>query len=165
MTYEWEFETAGRSATPPVRRCFRGPMIPIEVVMSRAFTRITQCEKLRNRTLDHIVSSTLRSVQTREVVLRTLHSNLAGIYVDLVNQQKELEVLICEKRNSIPIDSELLQYDLMYEEAANSFKLFGINKDYGDKFIAALKSSNAVLRVAARCAIVLMAANIEMRSL
>jgi hypothetical protein len=140
-------------------------MIPIEVVMSRAFTRVKQAEKIRNRTLDHIVSSTLRPVQTREVILRTLHCNLAGIYVDLVNQQKELETLICEKRNSIPIDNELRQYDLMYEEVANSFRSYGLNKDYGDKFVAALKSSNAVLRVAARCAIVVMAANIEMRNL
>ena len=165
MTYEWEFETAGRPATPPVRRCFRGPMIPLELVMSRALSRVPMAEKVRNRTLDHIVSSSLRSVQTREVVLRTLHSNLSGIYVDLVNQQKELEVLICEKRNSIPIDNELRQYDLLYADAAKSFITFGLNKDYEDKFIAALKSSNAVLRVAARCAIVVMAANIQMRSL
>jgi hypothetical protein len=106
-------------------------------------------------------------VQTREVILRVLHSNLSAMFVDLTNQQKDLEVLICEKRNSIPIDTELLPYELMYREAAASLIPLGINKLYTDKLITAVSSStssNAVLRVAARCAIVVMSAIVEMRS-
>lgn len=164
MTYVWEFETAGRPLFPSARRCFRGPMIPLEVVMAAPFTVVTQAEMLRNRTLTHIVSSSLRPVQTREVILRTLHSNLASIFVDLVNQQKELEVLICEKRNSIPIDEELAQYDLLYRNIADSFSTFGLKKQYGDLFVSALNSTNAVLRVASRCAIIVMSATIEMNS-
>jgi hypothetical protein len=138
-------------------------MIPLEMVMAMPFTRVPNAELLRNRTLDHIVSSPLRAVQTREAILRTLHSNLSAIFVDLVNQQKTLEVLICEKRNSIPVDNELLQYALLYENVAKSFVTFGIKSTYVDLVIASLKSSNAVLRVAARCAIVILSAIIEMR--
>jgi hypothetical protein len=138
-------------------------MIPLEMVMAMPFTRVPNSELLRNRTLDHIVSSPLRAVQTREAILRTLHSNLSAIFVDLVNQQKTLEVLICEKRNSIPVDNELLQYALLYENVAKSFVTFGIKSTYVDLVIASLKSSNAVLRVAARCAIVILSAIIEMR--
>jgi hypothetical protein len=139
-------------------------MIPLEVVLSQPFTVVSQAEMLRNRTLDHIVSVQLRPVQTRELILRTLHSNLAGIFVDLVNQQKQLEVLICEKRNSIPIDEELRQYDLLYQNVAESFTSFGLKKQYGELLVSSLKSSNAVLRVAARCAIIVMAATVEMNS-
>lgn len=163
MTYVWEFETAGRLPEPQYRRCHRGPMIPLEMVMAMPFTRVPNSELLRNRTLDHIVSSPLRAVQTREAILRTLHSNLAAIFVDLVNQQKTLEVLICEKRNSIPVDNELLRYDLLYETVAKSLVNYGIKSNYIDLVIASLKSSNAVLRVAARCAIVILSAIIEMR--
>jgi len=163
MTYVWEFETAGRLPEPEYRRCHRGKMIPLEEVMAARFTRVPNAELLRNRTLDHIVSTSLRAVQTREAILRTLHSNLSAIFVDLVNQQKTLEVLICEKRNSIPIDNELRQYDLLYENVALSFRDYRIKSEYVDMIVASLKSTNAVLRVAARCAIVVMSAIIEMR--
>jgi hypothetical protein len=163
MTYVWEFETAGRLPEPEYRRCHRGKMILLEEVMAARFTRVPNAELLRNRTLDHIVSTPLRAVQTRETILRTLHSNLAAIFVDLVNQQKNLEVLICEKRNSIPIDNELRQYDLLYENVALSFSNYRIKAEYVGMIVASLKSTNAVLRVAARCAIVVMSAIIEMR--
>jgi hypothetical protein len=163
MTYVWEFETAGRLPEPEYRRCHRGKMIPLEEVMAARFLRVPNAELLRNRTLDHIANTELREVQTREVILRTLRSNLSAIFVDLVNQQKTLEVLICEKRNSIPIDTELRQYDLLYENVAASFVNYRINEEYVNMLIASLKSTNAVLRVAARCAIVIMSAIIEMR--
>ena len=163
MTYVWEFETAGRLPTAEYRRCHRGPMIPLEEVMAARFTIVLNAELLRNRTLDHLVNTQLKSVQTREAILRTLRSNMSAIFVDLVNQRKVLEVLICEKRNSIPIDNELLQYDLLYENVAKSFINYRVKTEYIDLIVTSLRSTNAVLRVAARCAIVVMSAIIEMR--
>ena len=163
--YEWEFDTSGRPPTPLGRACFRGPMIAVEQRMALPFT-VTKAsidtELLRNRLLDHIVDTTLIAVRTRETVLRSLSSPVGPLFVKLTPLRSELQVLICEKRNSIDIDNDLLYLDPMFEKAALSFENYGIQRPSITMLVDALRSNSPVLRVAARCGVILTAAFIEL---
>ena len=138
-------------------------MIPIEIVMSRAYSLVPGSESLRGRLLTHIVDTPLVAVQTREVILRTLGSNLGPIFTELNNAKRTLQVTICEKRNSIPIDRELVAWDRDYLNVANSLTDFAVSPQHLALMKSALQSLNPVFRVAARCAIILMVAYVEQR--
>ncbi|RLI88023.1 MAG: hypothetical protein DRP01_00285 [Archaeoglobales archaeon] len=164
MPYTWEFNTGGLPPGPLGKKCHRGPMIDIEIVMSKPFTIVPGAEALRGRLLAHIVDTSFIAVRTREVVLRVLNSNLGPMYVTLNNDRNVLLVDICEKRNSVPIDHELRAWDKDYVDVARRFKDFEITPQSIDLLLSALNSVNPVFRLAARCAIILMAAYIEQRS-
>lgn len=163
-SYIWEFYTEGRPVGPVGRKCHRGPMIPIEVTMSRPFTRISQMEELRTRLLTHLVGTPLVAVQTREAVLRVLNSNLAAMYPAILSIQESLKVLICEKRNSIPIDRELLPYDTRCTNGVVTFKDYGVIEPHVQLILEGLDSQSPVYRIAARCSAILTAAYIEAAS-
>lgn len=165
MTYEWEFETGGRPPGPLGRKCHRGPMIDVELRMSQPFVKtrdLVDCELLRKRLLDHIVDTTLVAVQTRECILRSLYSQIGPVFVKLTPRKKELWVLICEKRNSLLIDEDLKELDYMYRSALQWFPTFGVTRESIDMMLSALESNSPIVRVAARCGVVLMATFIEM---
>jgi hypothetical protein len=136
-------------------------MIPIEVVMSRTYTKMAHMEVLRARVLKHVVDTPLVAVQTREVILRVLNSNLGAMYPALLPIQASLKVLICEKRNSIPIDRELAFLDSQFKQSIQRFNQYGVFPAHIALMADAMESSSAVFRDAARCAAVLTAAYIE----
>jgi hypothetical protein len=159
--YTWKFSTSGRPIGPIGRRCHRGPMIPIEVVMSRSFTKMSHMETLRARLLTHVVDTPLVAVQTRETVLRVLNSNLAAMYPAILPIKTSLKVLICEKRNSIPIDQELRPYDSQWKDGIRTFIDYGVIPPHVDLILEGIDSQSPVYRTAARCSAILTAAYIE----
>lgn len=161
MGYTWEFEIGGRPLLPSGRKCHRGPMINIEVRMSQACLTIPEAERIRQHLLAHVVDINNAAVQTREVVLRVMNSNLRAMFLGLIPVAKELEVLVCEKRNSLDIDDEVKYEDQFYTQVLSTFARYGTRPQHVDLISAALKSNSAIMRVAARCAIVLMVAYIE----
>ena len=161
MSFTWYFWTKGRPVDPVGRVCHRGPMIPIEVTMSKAFSTMSNMEELRTRLLTHLVDTPLVAVQTREVVLRVLNSNLAAMYPALLPIQNSLKVLICEKRNSIPIDNELRPYDALWKDGIRTFGRYGVIDPHVELILSGIDSESPVYRTAARCSAILTAAYIE----
>lgn len=162
MAYEWEFETGGRPIDPIGRVCHRGPMIDVEIVMSQPFTYMGHLETLRKRLLIRIVDIDNAAVQTREVVLRVLNNILAPIFARLTPQTKDLQVTICEKRNSLDIESDLSALNPFYLEGAKSFLRYGLPQQHVELLVSSLNSNSPVVRVAAKCATILVAAYMEM---
>ena len=163
MPYIWEFETGDRPLEPIGRRCHRGPMTALEEVMSKPFKTFIQIELLRNRVLDNVTDTHLRAVQTREVVLRVLNSNLGPIFIDQWNIYAELNVLICERKSSAEIDEALRPLDRLYLDSLDLIEAYGIEKNYLNLMREALTSNSVVLRVAARCAVIVAAATLELQ--
>lgn len=159
--YTWEFETGGRSLTPLGQKCHRGPMIDIEIRMSQPCLTIPDAEKIRQHLLQKVVTSPQVAVQTRETILRVLNSNLNAMFLGLVPQAKDLQVLICEKRNSLDIDDDLKVYNIFYSQVSSKFTAYGVRSQHVTLIQDALKSNSAIMRVAARCAVVLMVAYVE----
>ena len=163
MTYEWEFNTANRPLEPRGQKCHRGPMIDIEVVMSQPFTIVSGAEVLRKLLLEKLVDINLVAVQTRECLLRTLNSNVGPLFNTVNPRYNEIKALICEKRNSVVIDRELSSYDFQFLQGIQGLKNYGVNSVNISVLEKAFKSSSPILRVAARCAYILTATQIEMR--
>jgi len=163
MTYEWEFTLGGRPLEPVGRRCHRGPMIDIEIAMSQPFTVVSGVESLRKLLLEHVVSSSFVAVRTRECILRVLNSNIGPLFVSVNPRYGDLKTLICEKRNSIVIDQTLAAYDFQFEAALRGLEIYGVNKSNIDVLLDSLKSTSPIVRVAARCGLILAATLVEMR--
>ena len=162
MSFTWHFYTLDTSADVSPRRCYRGSMIDVEQVMSVPFKYMTGYNTLRKRLLDDIVDTTLVAVQTREVVLRTLNSLIGPLFLRLTPQKKGLQVLICEKRNSIDIEADLVDLSPFYISAAKAFHNYNIPPQQIDLILAGLTSNSPVMNVAGKCAVVLLAAFIEL---
>ena len=162
MGYTWEFEVGGRPPTPLGRKCHRGPMIDIELRMSQACLTIPEAERLRQHLLGHIVDIDKVAVQTRETILRTMNSNLRAMFLSLIPVAKDLQVLICEKRNSLEIDNDLKVYDVFYKQVTSAFTAYSVRPQHVTLIADALRSNSAIMRVAARCSVVLMTAYVEL---
>ena len=162
MSFDWHFFTEGRPIGPIGRRCHRGPMIDVEIVMSQPFTYMTPYNTLRQRLLNSVVDTDLKTVQTREVVLRTINNELGPMFVRLASQKKSLQVLICEKRDSIEIENDLTNLNPFYIDAARQLFDYGLPQQQVDLLLSALTSNSPILRVAGKCAVVLVAAFTEM---
>lgn len=162
MPYEWGFETSGRPLTPEGKKCHRGPMIDVEIRMSQPCLTIPEAERVRQHLLTHIVDINNAAVQTRETVLRVLNSTLGAAFFKLYAISKSLQVEICEKRNSLVIDEELKVNDVFYKQVINSLRRYNVSKQHLDLMLEGLTSNSAIMRVAARCSVVLMVAFVEM---
>lgn len=162
MSFTWHFYTGEQEINPVVRRCHRGPMIDVEQVLAVPFTHMNTYNTLRVRLLEDIVNTTLVAVQTREVVLRSLNSLLGPMFYRLAPQRKTLQVLICEKKNSVTIDSDLSDLVSFYLSAARSLSSFGVPTQQIELLVSALSSNSPVMRVAGKCAVILLVAFIEM---
>jgi hypothetical protein len=137
-------------------------MIDVEERMSRPCLRIREAERIRQHLLLHIVDINNVTVQTREVILRVFNSNLSAIFRRLVSRRQELQVLICEKKNSLILDAELRVFDPFYVKVLGQFAEYGVNPRHVELISNGLVSNSAIMRVASRCAIVLMVAFIEL---
>lgn len=162
MAFTWRFFTGGQTVEPVSRKCHRGPMIDVEYVMSRPFQYMLPYETLRARLLENIVDSTLPAVRTREVVLRTINTMLGPMFARLAPQRKSLQVKICEKLSSPVIEESLADLNPFYRAAAEMFTNYPVPQQQVDLMISSLDSSSVVMRVAAKCAIILLAAYIEL---
>lgn len=161
MPFDWRFYTEGLPFSGEERKCFRGPMIPVEVTMSQEFSTLLEMESVRKRLLNTIVDTKENPVRTREVILRVLHSNLGPAFTLLRNVQADLDVTVCSKRSSIDIDKELTPWNRDFESALRSLSNHGVPKMTIDLIMTALRSLSAPYRVAGRCAVVLLAAFVE----
>lgn len=164
MVFTWQFHT-GSPAVVAQKRCHRGPMIDVEVVMARSFQTMIAYESLRTKFLTQVVATELKAVQTRETVLRVLGSNLAPIYKRVLSQKDALQANICEKRNSKVIDDALVAERPFFINAARAFFDYGLPESQVALLVSALESNSPVLRVAGMAAVVLLAAYMEMDSL
>lgn len=162
MPYEWSFFTTGRPLTPEGRRCHRGPMIDVEIVMSQPFVVMSDWDKLRARVEKAIVDIDLVAVQTRETVLRSLNNQLGPIFQRLSLQKKDLQVLICEKRNSVDIERDLQDLNPVFVEKLPSLVARGIQKQHIDLLLSAVKSNSVIMRVAGKAATILLVSFMEM---
>lgn len=162
MTFTWRFHTSGNDALMPVKRCFRGPMIDVEQVMSRSFQYMREYEHLRAKFLREVVTTSNVSVQTRETLLRVIDANTAAIFLRLYPQRGPLHVLICEKRNSKVIDDALSDNMVFFQNGAQALVNYGLPQAEVDVMMTALTSNSPVLRVAGMASVVLLAAFLEM---
>lgn len=161
MSYEWDFFT---TELVGARACFRGPMTDIEIQMSQPFIVLSNLELLRIRLLDNIVDSTADAVRTRECLLRVVNGDLGPLVPRAYANKTVLQALICEKKNSISIDADVSSYayPTTFEDGARLLMTQGTTQQTVESLLSALNSQNALLRVAARCAIILTASYIEM---
>lgn len=170
MSFTWHFYTGSPGFTPEPRHCYRGPMIDVELVMSAPFTYLDSYNTLRKRLLNTIVNDTYQgapiesalAVQTREVVLRVLNTSLGPIFARLTPQKRSLQADICEKRNSLTIESALGNVKSQYVSAVQNLTNYNVPVQQVELFRAALDSQSPVLRVAGKCATILLLSYIEM---
>lgn len=162
MAFSWHFYTGEYSINPTSRRCFRGPMIDVEIVMSKKFVRMSQYNVLRVALMRNIVDTDLVSVRTREIVLRTMNGLLGPIFSRLASKKESLQVIICEKKSSVSIDTDLKVHDLYFRTAIRDLRKYSVPEQQVQLILAAFESSSPVVRVAGRCATILLYSYIEM---
>jgi hypothetical protein len=162
MTYTWKFKTGGKPSTPSVKKCHRGPMIDVEVRMSQPFKTMAHLERERMKLLAALVDTHLWAVRTRETVLRVLNGELGPIFERLQLQKPELQVLICEKLNAVDIDEAVAWMDRAFVDGAVKMVDYGATAQQVVLLTSALASNSPIQRVASRCAIILMAAFVEL---
>jgi len=163
MSFLWEFETEGRSTVPAIRRCHRGPMLPVEIALSQPFTTLSTLNGLRRRVLGVITDTTEPAVRTREILLRVLHSNVGSVFSDFKGVQADLEAIICEKRNSLDVADDLDFYQREFVSALRAIHGVDVSAEQIEIMYGALRSRNAIMRVAGYCSVVLLGAIVEIR--
>lgn len=137
-------------------------MIEVEERLSRPFVTTVFLERGRVELLKKLVNSELVAVQTRDALLRVINGDLSAIFGRLYSQKKYLQVLICEKRRAIDIDSDVGWTDRDFLGSLERLSAFGVIPQHLLLLRDAFESENPIQRVAARCAIVLLAAYIEL---
>jgi hypothetical protein len=162
MPYEWEFTTGGRPEDLRGKKCHRGPMIDVEVRMSQPFVIMGFLERERVKLLEALVDTTLWPVRTRDDVLRVLNGDMGSIFTRLLPQKKYLQVLICEKRRAIDIDADVRWLDSSFKAGVERLLQYGIQEQHIVLMRSALQSESPIQRVAGRCAVILIAAYIEL---
>jgi hypothetical protein len=138
-------------------------MIPVEVAMSTPYTILPELNPVRSRVLGVIVDTTDKSVRTREVLLRVLHSNVGSVFSDYKGIQSDLQAIICEKRNSLDVADDLDFYRREFIENLGFCGDAGVSAEQLQIIYDTMRSNSAILRVAGYCAVVLLGAIIEIR--
>ena len=162
MPFTWKFYTGEFSPALPERRCYRGPMIYVGWRMSRPWTVYPRQDHLRFLLLNSVTGSELKAVQTREVVLRVMNNILAPIFARLYPQKKGLQATICEKRSATLIENDLAQYQRKYMDLLRMLPPLQVPVQQKELLRNALESSNPALRVAGKCALVLLVSYMQM---
>jgi len=137
-------------------------MIDVEVRLSQSFKTMAHLERERVKLLTALVDTHLWAVRTREMVLRVLDSELGPLFERLQLQKPELRVLICEKKNTMIIEGEVDWMDRAFVDGALRMNNYDVTPQQVTLLTTALDSNSPVQRVAARCAVVLLAAFIEL---
>ena len=158
MTYTWHFNTGGREVDPIPNRCHRGPMIPIEEVLAAPFVVMGDFEIFRSAVLARLVGTTQPAVQTRELLLRVINSSLISLFPELDTQREALKVLICEKRRSVDIESDLADITPFLNRTVALMPRTNQIEYAFDRIQDFMESNSPVSRVAGKCAIILYAA-------
>jgi len=161
MSYIWYFNTSG-SSVAEFRNCHRGPMTDTEVRMARPFVTMASLEMLRVRLLESIADTELPAVRTRESVLRVVNSSIGPAVPSTYATRAQLQTIICEKRRSTVIDTAISAMPVSYVKGARQLKNYGTSQPTIDLILGALESNSAIMRVAGRCAVVLLCTLIEM---
>lgn len=160
--FDWYFHTGGRPATPVGRQCHYGPMIDVEIVMAQKYVLNAEWEILRARVLGAIVDTTQVATQTREVILRSLNNQLGPIFQRLAPVKRELQVLICEKRNSVDIERDLQSLNPVFVEMLPRLVTQGVPVQHVDLLLSAIRSNNVIMRVAGKAATILLVSFLEL---
>jgi hypothetical protein len=137
-------------------------MIDVEIKMSQTFSTMSEWEYLRARVEAAIVSTPLVEVQTRETVLRALNSTLGPIFQRMAWQKDDLQVLICEKRNTVDIERDLQDLNVVFVKMLPRLSIHGVEKQHVDLLLAAVKSNSVIMRVAGKAATILLASFLEL---
>lgn len=137
-------------------------MIDVEIVMSKPYSVMSDWNYLRARVEKAIVDTSLVAVQTRETVLRSLNNQLGPVFQRLAAQKKELQVLICEKRNSVDIERDLQDLNTVFVDKLPGLIPLGVQKQHIDLLLAAVKSNSVIMRVAGKSATILLVSFMEM---
>ena len=87
---------------------------------------------------------------------------LGPIFARLTPRKKELQVIIWEKRSSVLVDRELAYLDPYFQTAILDFRRYSIPQQQVALIRAAFESASPVLRVAGRCATILLYSYLEM---
>jgi len=161
MSYLWYFNTSGRLA-PAFRDCHRGPMTEVEVRMSLPFVTLESLEMLRVYLLESIVDTDLMAVRTRESVLRVVNSLIGPAVPSVYATRDSVQALICEKRRSTDIDTAIRATPVSYIKGVQQLLTYNITQPTIDLILGALESNSPIMRVAGRCAVVLLCTLIEM---
>jgi len=162
MSFEWDFYTSGYPADPAVRDCHRGPMTDLEVRMAQPFTVMAAIELQRKTLLSYVVNTSLDAVRTREVVLRTINSDLGPIVTNVYSERTLLQTLICEKRTAIDIDTDIVDQGVAYTSAPQLLQAHGLQGPQADVISSAVSSHSPIMRVAGYCSIIVVATLIEL---
>ena len=162
MTYTWSFNTGDKAINPIGRKCHRGPMIDVEVVMSERFRYMREIDTLRARFLKAVVSTDYYPIQTRETSLRAMNSLMSPVFVRLLPRKEEIQVLICEKRSCVDIEKDLADIRPEFSQAASVLARKGVLGDQVQLILDALESDSPVVRVAGKAALILLSAYMEM---
>ncbi len=161
MSYIWYFNTSGRSA-PSFRDCHRGPMTEIEARMALPFVTMASSEMLRVYLLESIVDTDLMAVRTRESILRVVNSLIGPAIPSVYATRDRIQTLICEKRRSTDIDSDIHANPVSYIQGARQLRNHKVVQPTIDILLGALESNSPITRVAGRCAVVVLCTLIEM---
>ena len=161
MTYEWDFYTGASDSVVSAQKCHRGPMTDFEIQLSRPFSVLASAEKHRKLVLRYIVDTTAPSVRTRECVLRTINSEIGPLITVLYRDSAALQAPICEKRRATDIEADLVGEALDFDVLLNPMVPYGVQPQQIEIVRNALKSSNPILRVAGKCATIVLATLIE----
>jgi hypothetical protein len=138
-------------------------MIDVELVMSAPYTKyMAEWNVLRARVEAAIVDTNLVAVQTRETILRSLNGQLGPIFTRLSPQKKDLQVLICEKRNSVDIERDIQDTNTTFLRLLPSLISKGIQRQHVELLLTAIRSNSVIMRVAGKAATILLVSYMEM---
>jgi hypothetical protein len=137
-------------------------MIDVEVRMSTPFVTLRFLERERVKLTDALVLSTSWPVKTRDAVLRVMNGDLGSIFTRLYPQKDSLQVLICEKRRALDIDSDITWLDRSFLSGNAKLTSYGVQEQHVALMRSALQSESPIQRVAGRCAVILISAYLEL---
>jgi hypothetical protein len=84
--------------------------------------------------------------------------------VDYKNIQQDIEVIICEKRSSLDIAGSLDFYQKEFIAGMPALRQAGVSLTYLELIYNALRSNNAILRIAGYCSFILLVSILELRA-
>jgi hypothetical protein len=80
----------------------------------------------------------------------------------LAAQKKDLQVLICEKRNSVDIERDLQDLNPIFIEMLPSLIPRGVQEQHINLLLSAIRSNSVIMRVAGKAATILLVSFMEM---
>jgi hypothetical protein len=142
-------------------RYFRGPKTDLEFRITTRLTIFSQYEHLRTLLLESLTSTNNDTVQSRELVLRVMASELAPVFVKVITVDLSTDIL--EKIKVTEIEAKIKDQYIYFETILTDLITHGVPKAQTELIKNALQSETPKLRVAACCAIILLLILVERR--